>query len=149
MADQFEQRCSWLFQEDYQELYEEDGVGIIRRAWADKDAPMHTKHRCLPRPSVPPMNDGVRMTYLDDGAVGQCNLQRASRKALTVTDIVVDLARWPMECDLIFSVPSWDWKGNKKSKATKLQVPQILVQAASEKTVRQPVDGNIGFSVPG
>ncbi len=76
-------------------------------------------------------------------------MQRAPRKTQAVTDIITDLARWPPECDLIFSVPAWDWKSNQKSKGTKLQVPQILVQAASEKTVRQPVDGNIGFTVPG
>ncbi len=43
---------------------------IKRRAWTDEDAPMHLKHRCLPRPTVPPMNDGVRVPYRDGGAVG-------------------------------------------------------------------------------
>ncbi|TFK79191.1 hypothetical protein K466DRAFT_668196 [Polyporus arcularius HHB13444] len=119
----------WLFQEGYQELYDEKGVGLIRRAWSEEGAQVHLKRRCLPRPPGPPMNDSVRMKYIDGGSV--------------------DLARWPAECDLTFSVPAWDWKSNQKSKATTLQFPQILAQAASEIAARQPVDGNLGLTVPG
>ncbi|RDX54265.1 hypothetical protein OH76DRAFT_1479272 [Lentinus brumalis] len=120
----------WLYQKDFQELYkiDENTVGGPR-PWSEQDARKHAKRRCLPRPDMAPMGDCVRMTYSDGG--------------------MVDLARYPAECDLTFAIPSWDWRNNRKSMSTELQFPQILAQAASGKAACQPVDGNVGFAVPG
>ncbi|RDX54845.1 hypothetical protein OH76DRAFT_844606 [Lentinus brumalis] len=121
----------WLFQQNFEGLIKDANTGtLFSRPWNEEELREQVpKRRCLPRPDEPPIGHCVRRGYEDGG--------------------IVDLERWPVEHDVTFAVPAWDWKKNQKSKTTELKFPLILAKAASEVAARQPVDGNMGLNVPG
>ena len=61
-----------------------------------------------------------------------------------------DLRRWNANSNVPFYLPSWDWTNNKGMTDLHLvRFPRVLVHAANDTAVAQPVDGNLGLAVPG